>query len=164
MLSHNHKICQKRTCQNNQLDASITKLVLYVKTRIMLRANVLRIKKKAKSENSLLKIQKTSKINKNRDTCWLHDESFQIEEWFEELIRFSWLSQHNKCFKYDHSIWSVVEFTSKHTERQYNAVQRNSEIISDMHQYTNIDEFWCFNSLCFRWDCSKIEKVHKEKN
>ena len=42
----------------------------------MLRANVLRIKKKTKSENSLLKIQKISKINENRDTYWLHDESF----------------------------------------------------------------------------------------
>ena len=99
----------------------------------MLRANVLRIKKRAESENSLLKIQKTSRINKNEDTCWSHDESFWVEEWSEELIEFSQFSQHNECFKYSCSIWSAVEFTSEHTERQYDVVQRDSEIISDVH-------------------------------
>ena len=54
----------------------------------MLRANVFKIKKKTKSENLLLKIQKTSRINENENTCWSHNESFQIEEWSEELIKF----------------------------------------------------------------------------
>ena len=88
----------------------------------MLRANVFKIKKRAKSKNLLLRIQKTSKINKNENICWSHDESFQVKEWSEELIKFSWLSQHNECFKYNHSIWSAVEFTSKCTKKQYDAV------------------------------------------
>ena len=46
----------------------------------MLRTNVLRIKKRTKSENLLLRIQKTSKINENKDTHWLHDESFWVEK------------------------------------------------------------------------------------
>ena len=122
VLLHSHEICQKRTCQNDWLNASIIKLVLCMRTKIMLRANVLKIKKRTKSENLLLRIQKTSKINENKDTHWSHDESFWVKEWSEELIKFSQFSQCNECFKYNHSIWLAIEFIFEHTKRWYDAV------------------------------------------